>query len=446
MVLYTLVNSYKNGNLFNHDIIGSTFESDTAIYLYFLNKPLINGELYFVFIDIEFDLVKKHVDMDTTLEFFPVIENNKIIDLSLYRKDSIYRVQSNYFSDVDICSESIEKETEFTRIILEYENYKNELLPDIYDDQDNRVFSAEQNSEILHVAVLNYSIKGENHTILAGASYFDNICAMLLNKKIKELNADWCSFHFKTMYIYKADINQFLNKNTIRFYFESNDPLINVMLSPVSTDEYNEEFDYLVSDYLDIAERNESEFKEFIENDWVGYKEYFIQDQSKDIVVLEEENIINIQDIKNNHLVEKTDWHDGMELIEYLIKDNNLSFSLFNNIGYPSVFLSEDNKLIAFGYLKDCLTISTEVEDKEDLNLLIFVSQKTNFSINNKTKHRVFGLTVDKHGILPLTKDISKKLYIENHTNEYDNCIFMDAKESLKVLKLDFKLKDLFSY
>ena len=96
--------------------------------------------------------------------------------------------------------------------------------------------------------------------------------------------------------------------------------------------------------------------------------------------------------------------------------------------------------MIALNYFKDCLTISHEVE-VEDLSLLIFISQKTNFSLNNKTKHRLFGVTIDKNGIFPLNKEICKQLYIENHDGDITNLIFMNAEESLNVLNIKFDLK-----
>lgn len=438
MILYTLVHSYKEDNLVKHKILGSTFESDTAIFLYFSNLG-IQKEIYFVFTDIDFQLVKKHINLDMNLEFFPDIEGNKISNLNLYKKDSIFRLQANYISDMDICMSSIDEEAKFTSIVTQYEFEKEKLLPAGYEQQDNKVFSEEQDSEILYVAVLNYSINGENNTILAGCSYKPNVCAMLLQNKIEELNADWCSFHFKTMFIFKSDINNFLTHNFVNFQYSTEDPLINIMLSPIAIDESLNE-DYLSCPYLDIADVNDEEFNQFIKEHWNNYQEYFLQEGSKDIVVLEDEVKINPEYFKEHFLIEKDDWKDGIKLLNYIIEDKNIAFSLFNNINYPSVYLENENKFIALNYFKDCLTISNEIGD-DDLSLLIFISQKTNFSINNKTKHRLFGITVDKNGIFPLNKEVCKQLYIENHNGDIKHLIFMNAEESLNVLNINFDLK-----
>ena len=101
MILYTLVHSHKENNLVKHKILGSTFESDTAIFLYFSNLN-IKDNIYFVFTEIDFHLVKEHIRLDTTLEFFPDVADNKISNLNLYKKDSIFRLQANYISDIDI--------------------------------------------------------------------------------------------------------------------------------------------------------------------------------------------------------------------------------------------------------------------------------------------------------------------------------------------------------
>lgn len=438
MILYTLVHSYNENNLVKHKILGSTFESDTAIFLYFSNLN-IKDNIYFVFTEIDFHLVKEHIRLDTTLEFFPDVADNKISNLNLYKKDSIFRLQANYISDIDICMSSIDNEALFTSIITKYESEKENLLPKGYEQQDNKVFSEEQDSEILYVAVLNYSINGKTNTVLAGCSYKANICAMLLQHKIEEVNADWCSFHFKTMFIYKSDINDFLNNQFINFNYSTEDPLINIMLSPIAINESLNE-DYLECNYLDIADVNDEEFNYFIKEHWNHYKEYFLENGSKDIVVLEEETRINPEYFQEHFLIEKEDWKDGINLLNYIIEDENIAFSLFNNINYPSVYLENDNKLIALNYFKDCLTISHEVE-VEDLSLLIFISQKTNFSLNNKTKHRLFGVTIDKNGIFPLNKEICKQLYIENHDGDITNLIFMNAEESLNVLNIKFDLK-----
>jgi hypothetical protein len=450
MILYTLVHSDFNEGKTKHKIIGSTFESDTAIFLYFSNEA-IKDEIYFVFTEMDFDLVKKQSHLDLTLEFFPDLDDNKIVGLNLYKKDSIFKLQSTYFSDMNFCLSSIEEEIKYTTLITKYEDQKSYLLKNDYEDQDNRVFSSEKEMEILYVSLLNYSINGELNTIIAGSSYHSNICALLLHEKIEELKADWCSFYIKTMFIFKSDINDFLTDNKIKFQLTSEDPLHNAMLSPISNDEDNIEVDIYTSEYLDISNVNEDKFNNFVKNEWKNYNEYFLTYECKDTIIpiskdskSSYENI-NIDYIKNNHLIEKDDWHDGMEVINNFIENTEMSFSLFNNINYPSVLLEDDNKMIAFNYLKDCLTIANEIQE-EELSLLIFAFQKTNISINNKTKYRAFSMVIDKNGISPLDKENSKLLYIENHDNDSSNLIFMNAKENLNILNLNINLKSDFKY
>lgn len=443
MILYTLVHSYKENNFIKHNILGSSFESDTAIFLYFSNINT-KKDIYFVFTEIDFYLVKEYINLDKNLELFPDIINDRISNFNLHKKDCIFRLPINYISDMDICLSSIEEEANFTSTIIKFESKKETLLPNGYEEQDNKVFSEEQESETLYVAILNYSINGETNTVLAGSSYKTNVCAMLLHSKMKEVDADWCSFHFKKIFIYKSDINSFLSNNLINFNYSTENPLINIMLNPIEINESLNE-DYLECPYLDIADVDDNEFNEFIKEDWDYYHEHFKENNSKDIIILEEESKINSEYFHKHFLIEKEDWKDGINLLNYIIENKNISFSLFNNINYPSVYLENDNKFIALNYFKDCLTISHETEI-EDLSLLIFISQKTNLSINNKTKYKLFGLTVDRHGIFPLNKDICKKLYIENHDIDIKHFIFMNAKESLNALNINFELKTQHKY
>lgn len=321
MQLYTLV--IKEENSFK--LLGSTFESDVAIYLYYKNKEKYPN-LYFVFTTTEFHDFSEFEDFnDFELDFWVRTTDEYISELLFEDKFNIYKLKSKYITESKICSESEQREIEYSTIVESNDNNKNDLLPPNYEAQDDEFFENHYESEVLFVGVLTYP-DGKNtnttNTIVTGASYHEQTSAYLLQNKITELKPKWCHFHFKHMFIFKNQIKDYLNNNKeISFVSHSENVEENLSLIALEKNEECRDDQKFICKYMNLTEVPENDFEFFINEHWDKFEREFNPNYYTEEEDLSKEDIVYnyINDIKKYYLLEQSDWKESIELLRNIV-------------------------------------------------------------------------------------------------------------------------------
>jgi hypothetical protein len=451
MDLYTLVAKEKKKNN-NYKLLGSTFESDVAIFLYFSNKEKYE-ELYFVFTRSEFNDFNQFSDFsEETLTFFVKLENNKINKLLFNDKSNIYKLQSPYFTESLICSRSEDEneQLDYSEIVCDNEKYKKELFPFDYKTQDEEFFEHHYEAEVLYVSVLTYGKNGEEHTCLGSASYNEESTAYLLDTKINEINPDWSHYYFKPMFIFKIYIKKYLRKNLLHFCSYSEEPESKLALIPLEADEEYPEAKLYECQYITLSEINEDDFENFIEKSWDKYELQFNVFDEKEYEQnfggnLSKEDIITayISELHKYYLPIQEDWKDCISLFKKLVLRDDIEISINCNILESSTQYNENLERV-FLYLKDCIQISIDNDLYDNLAIGILIKQKTGLKINNEDLKRAAGYILYRSGIQSLSVDNLKEfIYEESDVNFYveKNTKYLDSQKLFSILNLDYILK-----
>ncbi len=449
MLIYTLV-ARVNGENFNYKLLGSTFESDVAIYLYYTNIEKFK-DIYFVFTKTEFYDFNQFSDFtQEPLEFFVREKNNKISELLFEDQNNIFRLKSDYYTESLICSESEEKETNFSDIICCNEKEKKNLLPSSWILQDDDFFEHHYEAEVLYVSVLTYQKNnGDNITCLAGASYHEQTCALLLDEKIKEIEPDWCHFYFKPLFIFKNQISRYLNNKELKFCSYSDEPDKQLALIPIENNEKHIDAIPYTCKYKTLTSVDEDLFEDFIDNSWDKYQLHFevFEEESFEKSFgenISKEDIITtyISELHKYYLYSQEDWNDVIRLLKELSLKDNLEISLNCNIIESSAFYN-DNFESTFLFLKDCIQIAKDNDLYEDLAIGLLIRQRTGLKSNNVDIKRASSFILHKNGIYSLNKnEVVEFLKEEQDENFYieEKTKYISSGKLLSILNMDFNL------
>lgn len=451
MLLYTLV-GHSNDSTLNHKLLGSTFESDVAIFLYYTNIKNFDN-LYFIFTKTEFNDFDQFSDFtQEPLNFFVETNESKITKLSFDSERSIFRLKSDYYTESFICSESEEKQLHFSDVICCYEKEKENLLPTNWEIQDDEFFEHHYEAEVLYVSVLTYQIGNEDSiTCLAGASYHEQTSALLLDKKIQELKPDWCHYYFKPLFILKNQIARYLEHNQLKFCSYSEDPEKKLALIPLEKEEKHVEAKLYTCEYKTLTSVDENEFEDFIEDSWDIYSkhfEIFAEEDSFDKELeenLSKEDIITtyISELHKYYLEQQNDWLQVISLLKDLSMKDNIELALNCNLFDESAQYTE-NFESAFVFLKDCIQISKDNELYDDLAIGLLIKQKTGLKANNIEIKRIAGFILHRDGIFSLNEnEVIDFIREETDSNFYieEKAKYMSSEKLASILNLNINLQ-----
>jgi hypothetical protein len=447
MLLYTLV--VKEDNQFK--LLGSTFESDVAIYLYYKNKTK-HENIYYVSTKTEFHDFGEFEDFnDFELEFFVNIENEYISKLLFEDKLNIYKLKSKYYTESKICSLSEESEIEYSNLVELNDNKKDDILPPNYEAQDDEFFESHYESEVLYVGVLTYPEGKDTNTIVAGASYHEQTSAYLLQNKINELKPKWCHFYFKPIFIFKNQIKDYLSEDKkITFITNSNNVEENLSLIALEKNEKSNDEVQFNCQYMNLTEVPEEELEIFINEHWSKFERDFNPNYYKEEEDLTKEDIISnyISDIRKYYLLNQSDWKDSIELLRNICIQKNITITMDSELKNDANSFTEENIEACFLYLKDCLDIASTEDFYDELTLIVFIRQKTKIQISEGVyQERVAAVFLRTDGLHFISKEDCE--YYQTHDHETEEFIFkpkgvsyLDSLSILKVLNTNLEVLD----
>jgi len=438
MLLYTLV--IKEDNEFR--LLGSTFESDVAIYLYFKHIEIYD-DMYFIWTETDFDFCCDLQDFnDFEIEFFVQEEDGNITKLAYEDRLNIYKLRSPYYTETQICSISEEAENEYSTIVEQFEDRKIDLLPEKYEEQDEVFFENFYDSEVLFVGVLTYPVGEETNVVLTGASYNEQVAAYLLQQKISELKPDWCHYYFRHVFVFKNQINNYLNESKeMSFLNYSTDNSSTLTLTPLEKNEEQGEFELFSCKYMSLTAVPEDKFEIFMSNEWCKFEREFNPfGEDLDTNNPKETFDYYYDIIINKYLIHKTDWIESLEFLKEVCFKENVSISVDSDLMSNSIQYNLTEAPLSIGYLKESLGIALHEGMYDELVVSITVNQKTSIQSSEgvfQERSAAFLLTCE--GVYNvLSENYLQYQQLDPITGEHKvkpkNITYVDSRTLLKTL------------
>lgn len=456
MLLYTLV--VKENNTFN--LLGSTFESDVAIYLYYKNKEEYEN-IFFLWSEVKYTYFNNFVIdeflEDNTIYFLGKMKDGYLSELLFEDNLNIFRLTSEYISNESLCLE-INDFNDYCNIIKKHSHKKNEILPPNYEKQDieylhelafyndsilEDIFIDELEYDVLFIGIIEYIKDGYKYLVTTGCGYEEQAVAFQLNEYINELETNIkYDYYFKPLFIPKEKFKDYLDNDKIKLIVinekdaENKKIEFNILEKGEKTDKLTIDCYHSLINNIQITMYND-----FIDNKWDKYskdfEEEFLEDDCENI---NKEDIINtyIEYINSSYLKNNNNWFESIQLMLSASKIEDITFIMDCELKEEhSIF--QKNIHSAFIFLKECFEGAVMEDFFEELGIVLMLKQKSNIKRNNgDSQHRIGAFFLCADGVNSLTAEETKE-YVNSTEMKLNskNITYIDGKKMLKILNIE---------